>query len=330
MKTLIVRVVGISLIFISSLLHAATCSPGNGGGTQTQTISMGSVIVQRDAPIGTVIATQTSNAVLEAFRCVGGGYAQLMYSMTYYGGIALGDNIYKTNIDGVGLRIQQAGSVQYPNYLSNPTYAGRITTVVPTGGSLITSQSFVFEFIKTGDIKSDVMNVGAVGTYYMVTDLGATLTITRINMGAGNKVTQVACSISTPNIQVPLDDVLASSLTTVNMTAKPKPFNLGLQCDAGARINAKLLGTKNTDTSAAGVLQLTGAGSAGVAQGVGIQILYNGTAVAINSSSNLILKTSLGGQELLPFTAQYYQTKAAASVTTGSANATATLELTYQ
>jgi type 1 fimbria pilin len=45
-------------------------------------------------------------------------------------------------------------------------------------------------------------------------------------------------------------------------------------------------------------------------------------------NNNIVLKTSAGGQETFPFTAQYYQTKS--SVTSGAANATATLNLTYQ
>lgn len=139
-------------------------------------------------------------------------------------------------------------------------------------------------------------------------------------------IISAACSINTPNISVPLEDVLAGSLTSIGSTAKPKAFNVGLSCNAGARVNAMLTGVQNTDNSATGVLQLSNAGSEGVATGVGIQILYNNAPMALNK--NIVLKTSVGGQEMLPFAAQYYQTKS--SVTSGSANATATLNLTYQ
>ena len=56
------------------------------------------------------------------------------------------------------------------------------------------------------------------------------------------------------------------------------------------------------------------------------ELLYNGAPLAINSP--LLLKRSSGGQETLPLTARYYQTLT--SVESGSANATATLNLTYQ
>jgi type 1 fimbria pilin len=145
-------------------------------------------------------------------------------------------------------------------------------------------------------------------------------------MGSGNSVNVLACSINTPNVQVPLDDVLAKDLTSVGSVAKPTEFDVGLNCDAGARVNVMLTGAQNTDTSVSGVLQLSGAGSAGVATGVGIQILYNNAPLALNN--NLVLKTSDGGEEAFLFKAQYYQTKN--SVTAGSANAVATLNLTYQ
>ncbi|HDC4774722.1 TPA: fimbrial protein, partial [Enterobacter cloacae] len=56
------------------------------------------------------------------------------------------------------------------------------------------------------------------------------------------------------------------------------------------------------------------------------QLLYNGSPLTLNS--RLLLKQSAGGQETLPLTARYYQTLT--SVESGSANASATLNLTYQ
>lgn len=142
----------------------------------------------------------------------------------------------------------------------------------------------------------------------------------------GSTVTQVACSIETPVIQVPLDDVMGSTFTGVGSTAKPKVFNVGLECDAGARVNVKLSGERDTNTRADGVLQLTNAGSTDVASGVGIQILYNNNPISFDN--NIILRTSAGGQETFPFVAQYYQTKS--ELTAGEANATATLNVSYQ
>jgi Fimbrial protein. len=102
--------------------------------------------------------------------------------------------------------------------------------------------------------------------------------------------------------------------------------NLGLACDAGANINVTLQGIQNPDVSTTSVLALTGQGGADVATGVGVQLLYNGSPLVLNKL--VTLKKSSGGQETFPIVARYYQTKK--SVTTGKANASATLDLTYQ
>lgn len=87
-----------------------------------------------------------------------------------------------------------------------------------------------------------------------------------------------------------------------------------------------LSGAQNPDVSDNTVLALTGQGSAGVAQGVGVQLVYNNTPLILGN--NLVLKRTNGGQEMFPLTARYYQTNT--TVTTGIANASATLSLTYQ
>ncbi|WP_273870319.1 fimbrial protein [Serratia odorifera] len=145
-------------------------------------------------------------------------------------------------------------------------------------------------------------------------------------MGAGNTVTQLACSLNATNIQVPLGDVLATEFTGVGTTLKPKAFNVGLACDANAKINVSLGGAQSAESSDSSILQLTNAGSDGVAKGVGVQLLYNNTPLKLNQV--MPLKTSAGGQETFPFTAHYYQT--AENITAGSANTTATLNISYQ
>ncbi len=77
------------------------------------------------------------------------------------------------------------------------------------------------------------------------------------------------------------------------------------------------------DTS---VLALNGQGTPGTADGVGIQMLYNNVPLQLNN--RIVLKRSAGGQETFPLVARYYQTRSV--VRPGSANATATLNITYQ
>ncbi len=98
----------------------------------------------------------------------------------------------------------------------------------------------------------------------------------------------------------------------------------GLTCAAGTNITVSLSGIQNPDSANTSVMALTGQGNAGTAKG-GVQLIYNGAPLAMNSR---LFCDSLPGQETLPLTARYYQTLT--RVESGSANASATLNLTYQ
>lgn len=308
----------IILIFICSFWCSTTFAGSCTSVTpQTSTINFGNIWVQRDAAVGTVLFSGTpSRTGYYTSGCT--NPLTLGFTMLYSsGGVSsYGDGVYNTNLAGVGIKVT-AGSYIFSNPTFSTLYNASSSQVDWSGGNV--------KLIKTGDITPGVLNTGDIGKISVVLNDDAYhdgLTITT----SGGSVALMACSITTQSINVPLEDVMAANLTAIGNTAKPKEFNVGLTCDAGTRVNAMLTGVQNTDTSTAGVLQLTGAGSAEVASGVGIQILYNNTPLALNN--NIVLKTSAGGQETFPFTAQYYQTKN--TVKTGSANAIATLNITYQ
>ncbi len=310
---LIVSIPSLIIALLSSIEANASCNTNTGGAKPgSVSFTQPNIVVQRDVPVGSVIGTLNTpdggGAVFSSCATNGNIY----YAMSLFTTRSAITHVYDTNLSGVGVRVGQGTSYYY----ESPAFARYLSY-----SQAIAFSSRTVDFIKTGPITSGVISSGLLARNYG--DDG--ITAFSLNF-TGGMVTEVACSINTPQIQVPLEDVLAGSLTSIGTTAKPKVFNLGLTCNAGARVNVKMTGTQNSDSSANGVLQLSGAGSAGVATGVGIQILYNNSPLALNN--NILLKTSTGGQETFPFVAQYYQTKS--TVTTGEANATATLNLTYQ
>ncbi|WP_223272872.1 fimbrial protein [Serratia quinivorans] len=152
------------------------------------------------------------------------------------------------------------------------------------------------------------------------------VTAGQLYVDGSTAVTKVACSLTNTSISVPLGDVSATQFTGITTTAGDKTFNLGLSCDKDANINVALAGSQNADTADTSVLALTNAGQSGTAKGVGVQLLYGSVPLKLNN--NILLKTSVGGQETLPFSARYYQTKTA--IGAGLANSSATLNITYQ
>lgn len=304
------------ILFVASLFIThfanANCYTNQGGASlQNVYFSQPVVTVQRDAPIGSIIGAFNIPDAGTYASCAGGG--KIYYEMVLFTTPSGIPNVYLTNVPGVGISVDQSGGA-YP--YQSPAFIRTIP-----GSQAVYAAGRAMKLVKVGPITSGIVNSGVIARNYS----DDAITSYAINF-TGSSVTQLACSINTPNITVPLDDVFANDLTSIGKTAKPKVFNVGLDCDTGAKINAKLTGTQNTDSSTEGVLQLSGAGGDNVASGVAIQILYNNAPMALNN--NIVLKTSTGGQETFPFTAQYYQTKN--NVTAGSANATATLELTYQ
>lgn len=315
-KSVITKYIAIMLVLFSGmLLVPQTALAGCSGVSSDTYFDFGNTIVQRDLPIGSVIATAKAlNTVNNNIYCttktntwvnLGG----LFTSQSSIGGI------YNTNIPGVGINF-------VPN--SGDWIPWQAVTIVAGGGISPTYMNpALYQLVKTGPIPSGVYNISS--------GLFLTLSIDTFGVGyraniSSGTVTSVACSLNNNAINVPLEDVMAASLTAVGSVAKPKTFDMGLTCDAGAKVNVQMNGTQNTNSSVAGVLQLTNAGSPGVAKGVGVQILYNGSPLALNN--RLLLKTSAGGQETFTFTARYYQTQSV--VTTGAANTTMTLDVTYQ
>lgn len=239
--------------------------------------------------------------------------------MRYLGGnpSSYGNHVYTTNVDGIGIRFSSGNYFENPSntfsYEAQASYVewwgGRIELVV-TGG--------VIRRINAGNDRGGDAR-GSDGVYRD----GLTTTLTDGTINA------LACSITTPQLNFIIGDIPASTFgSTVGTTpaGAQNTQNLGLSCNAGTNITVSLSGVQNPDSANTSVMALTGQGSAGTAKGVGVQLLYNGAPLAINSP--LLLKRSSGGQETLPLTARYYQTLT--SVESGSANATATLNLTYQ
>lgn len=240
--------------------------------------------------------------------------------MRYLGGTpsSYGNHVYTTNVDGIGIRFSSG------NYFENPSntfsYEAQASYVEWWGGRI--------ELVVTGQVSSGALTPGTIGVVTLqgsdgVYRDGLTATLTDGTINA------LACSITTPQLNFIIGDIPASTFgSTVGTTpaGAQNTQNLGLSCSAGTNITVSLSGVQNPDSANTSVMALTGQGSAGTAKGVGVQLLYNGAPLAINSP--LLLKRSSGGQETLPLTARYYQTLT--SVESGSANATATLNLTYQ
>lgn len=326
MKILVLLLLNVSLFLCGIPSAYALCTgyhqPGTAAGAYdvypvSKTISFSPIVVINNQSIGSDITNRVFidadyYSFLGDCRYPGGS---VLLNMTY--GSASRSNVtnaYQTNVSGVGIVLLYNGY-----YFSNPASSNEKYTLgypVPVG----VIQAYL---VKTGPIKPGVIKRGEIG--YVSFEGSPSLKSYTVTLGNDVPVTAAGCSLKTQSINIKLDDISDTELVSVGTTAKLKDFDIGLDCEANAPINVQLTGTQNPDTTAAGVLKLTNAGSAGVAKGVGIQMLYDNKPMTLNQK--VLLKTSAGGLETFTFGAQYYQTKSA--VSGGSANATATLDITY-
>lgn len=278
------------------------------------------IIVQRDLPIGTVIRSDDIYLnITSSYASCDAGDVEPQYVRWVNGWIS-NNNIAQTNIPGIGMRVGFSygggiwGYVPTTRSMTNPTY--RDWEFGPQA-------KWQVELIKTGPVYPGRL---ASGRYASLSLLG--LDVVSLNITGAN-IIPVACSITTPTLTFPIGNIwvakFGSTVGTIPAGSQTTQ-NLGLACDTSANINVSLAGTQSPDVANSSVLALTNQGSAGVASGVGVQLLYNGTPLSINN--RIVLKRSAGGQETFPLTAQYYQTKN--TVTTGTANTSATLNITYQ
>jgi type 1 fimbria pilin len=166
-----------------------------------------------------------------------------------------------------------------------------------------------------------------VGTYGGYTSANALYTSNPIVLPAVTfNVNVTSCTVNNATIAVPLGNVQKSDFTGIGSTAAETAYNISLNCSIGTPVKLTLDGTANSSNTT-GILALTSAGTAGVASGLGVQLLYNSNPVTLGSILTVGTTTSAGAYSI-PLTARYYQT--ASTVTAGTANSTATFTLTYR
>ncbi|HEX4500710.1 MAG TPA: fimbrial protein [Scandinavium sp.] len=302
------------ILLCFSLPSMATCYFSTGVSYQTRSFHFGPVTVQRDADVGTVLATAYQSSPWDS-----GEPGISMYgcdtAWTEHDNLGIyteASGVYKTyntNVPGIGIRVKD-GVIVTSAIPSDMKYRAGVYTSA--------EWSMHAQLIKTGPVTAGTINPGVV--FKLLAD---SMPIAEITLDSSTKIIPVACSVSSSStITAALGNITLDNFTGVGSQVGKKGFEVGLQCDPDANINVSLTGVQNSDTTDKSVLAIGDS----TASGVGVQILYNDQPLQLNK--NIVLKQSEGGQELFPFSAQYYQTKA--SVTAGPANAVATLNFTYQ
>ncbi|WP_262822954.1 fimbrial protein [Enterobacter quasiroggenkampii] len=340
----------IALLLISNFAVASDTDIASAEDCSTNgvTVSLsGEVHFQRDAPVGQESEPIASGSSSQTLTC--GNISTTADHDVYYEfkansqlGIAGNDGVFKTNLSGVGVKYYLVisnfsgfTSCNYTNTSQNYVLSSGYTRII-CHMLHDSSQAAVTVTVKSVLVKLEPLITSGVLTgvpsnidvRYELNYDSTSYDRADISVVSNTNVLSDKCLLSNNLMAFDIGDIGADSFTNQIgfIPGKQALQNLHLSCDADANINITLKGIQNTDVSDPSVLSLTDQGKSGVADGIGIQLVYNDVPLELNKI--LTLKRSSGGQETFPLTARYYQTKT--KVKPGIANAAATLDITYQ
>lgn len=278
-------------------------------------LSFGDVFAQRDTPVGAVIATATTGAYLGGQAIAGCDEPwTLRWDVTQWKHLStLGNSVYRTNIAGVGLRLINTDLGETIPYVQERS--GERSYVVIRGDGIRG------ELIKTGDITGGMLEAGVLARG----SVSGQFSFANVTLSGASVINLTSCTVTTPAIEVPLGEHQKSDFTGRGSGTAWQTFNIGLECDPGARINVRIDATVDSDAGKTDIMALDPDPSA--ATGVGIQIGYqDGHAVELGKAR--FMRISSSRTEQIKLQARYYQTLE--TIKTGTANATATFTLTYK
>ncbi|HCB1501502.1 TPA: type 1 fimbrial protein [Klebsiella michiganensis] len=304
-------------LWLASSGAQATCQFASGVTAEIPGyISFGNVMVQRDAAVGSVLATITTGAYNGGNTIAGCSEAwTFRQELTKWLTLSpQGNGVYNTNVPGVGIRMTSPSGKVLP--YDAPINANNYV--------VINGDGIKAELIKTGDISGGTLDTGVLARASVANQFY----ITNVTLNGTNTVTSMACSVTTNDVDVPLGQHKKSEFSGPGSATGWKAFNIGLDCDKSARINVQIDATQDP-SNIAGVMKLDSASGDMAATGLGVQLYFVPDDSAVQFGQSRFYYTSPnGGSETVQLKARYYQTTSA--ITAGTANATATFTLTYK
>lgn len=326
----------LALVVMCAFLHPLQAHAAPGCDSQGGDYSAdGNVLMPRDMPIGDTTTETLATGYAYSLMCGSDDTAEhdIWFKITIDAAPVAGfTDVYPTDIPGLGVRFHFHDDTDFCDIRHGDTIENssrEFKCHLSTSNQPLSSLASSIEFVKTADGQygGRVKKVPLVKSSYRVDSNPVETQLNTIWSGQISVTLEVsACSLSNYTASVALGDVSDSSFTGVGSTPGTKAFTVGMNCSFGVNIHVTLHGTQNADTSDNSVLALTNASGSGVAGGVGVQILHDDTPLKLGE--NIKVATSFGGHEDLAFAARYFQTKS--SVDAGTADTTATLEITYQ
>lgn len=236
-------------------------------------------------------------------------------------------DVYPSNIEGIGYRITRLGMCAVPW----PVKCGSLGVSQQT-----VNHTVQIELIKTGPIASG-QSLSGVFAKWTIDDQAPDFL--QYSWGAPVPVVVrpavLQCTVTTPQVTVPLGSIPRTAFSGINSTAGTRPLDIDLMCSGGDPGNTKAINVTLTDsTNPANRSTTLSLASGSVATGVAIQLLNGQTVLGYGPDSSAAQNpgqwfagTGRAGEFRIPLSARYIQT--AGTIMPGSANGRATFTMSY-
>ena len=305
--------------------------------TSSTTVQPKAMTIQRDTPVGSLIA-QVKSGIVTAYKCSNTSppvdwQGRGVRGKGTYAGHFDGKRVYKTNVKGIGYAVGVAPfdecNMGQQVWVDAPSSVYQPDLRLYCNGGFLGPQmkaQAVIHFYKTesttgtGTVSGKQVGAFVLGNNDAWQHPGSTISIGSFSVAA------VSCSVGSKLILVDLGRVDVDAFSGPGTSPSrnwTKAFNIPLTCEKGASINLQLDGTAHDAEK--GMLKLSSTPSS--ATGVAIQLLHNDKPVTLAKRFKWKIADA-DGDYTIPLKARYVQTSK--SITPGVANGSATFTVTYQ
>ncbi|MDR2062858.1 MAG: type 1 fimbrial protein [Acinetobacter sp.] len=321
----------------------AACAPTSGFTTKAISMAVGRVVVRPSDEVGKILrkATFAIDPNNSTINCTRNSSGTVRADLTQnYPLSSLGNNIYSTNIPGIGIRLYREAQ-NNANFSGYYPYSRNISGGPYWNGTNYSLDSgyFVVEIVKTAEqTGSGALVPGQYSTYYL-TNYASSPILTSHVLANAITIASSSCELQgNINKVVQLPTVMKSGFSGVGSTQGEQSFDLNILCNGGK--NPTGYEEKNQisldfdfpqDGTNNQVMSNTAPNST-KANGVGVQLLwkYQNKNQVIRKGDKLDVGTVNSNQTVqynIPLSARYYQT--ATNVTAGTVRAMATVTIQY-
>lgn len=288
-------------------------------------------LISKNTPVGSVLFKKDykydSITGHQGIECGNDGYFSFNYVTKMTNGSLAEDNIFDTNLGGIGIRVSMYVDQAYYGF---PTAGFSAPFNIPINLNATDGYGsnwgsgylhMVVELIKI----SDVIEPG--NMIYNVSDfsdaIGSNvLSLASLNVTANIQSEACGFDLKTPKT-LDLGDVKAGALNEPGKTSNEKQIDISLDCDRAANVSLTFSGKQDTDASDNGVIAIDDTSKA---SGVGVQILKDDMPIVLNEA--LSVGEFSKGVTTFPVQARIYRTNN--TLKPGGLSAITTISITYQ